>query len=300
MSHDWQDATCTEPKTCIKCGKTEGEALGHTWADATCTESKTCSICGATEGEALGHIWIDATCTVPKACSNCGATEGEALGHTLTEANYQQAAICTVCGATVGEPLEADFEKYGLTQYLVELDKEYDCIIMCNDNHAYTTNAKLSFSNYQTFSYGIPKESGYFTISSELPEEPGYEYRTVDVTISFNDKNAKQYGASIKTCWENYYDIVGFDDSSQARDDGWIQFTVNWNGTDYTECIDNYINEWESNDDSTYTYHAIYITRVPIGYDGYVLGFRNGQIEWGDGQHIFDLDNTDTLFFRFE
>lgn len=28
--HDWVEATCTEPKTCSKCGETEGEPLGHT------------------------------------------------------------------------------------------------------------------------------------------------------------------------------------------------------------------------------------------------------------------------------
>lgn len=28
--HEWKEATCTEPKTCTKCGETEGDALGHT------------------------------------------------------------------------------------------------------------------------------------------------------------------------------------------------------------------------------------------------------------------------------
>ena len=27
--HEWKEATCTEPKTCTKCGETEGEALGQ-------------------------------------------------------------------------------------------------------------------------------------------------------------------------------------------------------------------------------------------------------------------------------
>lgn len=27
--HDWQDATCTKPKTCSKCGEIKGNALGH-------------------------------------------------------------------------------------------------------------------------------------------------------------------------------------------------------------------------------------------------------------------------------
>lgn len=59
--HEWVEATCTEPKTCSKCGETEGEALGHSWGDweiemeATVTESgtkvRTCSRCGATRTE---------------------------------------------------------------------------------------------------------------------------------------------------------------------------------------------------------------------------------------------------------
>ncbi|MCM1267477.1 MAG: hypothetical protein NC302_06190 [Bacteroidales bacterium] len=48
--HEWADATCTAPKTCSKCGATEGEALGHTWVDATFAAPKTCSVCGETEG----------------------------------------------------------------------------------------------------------------------------------------------------------------------------------------------------------------------------------------------------------
>ena len=81
--HEWQDATCTEPKTCSKCGETEGKALGHDWTVATCTEPKTCSRCGQTEGDSLGHTWSEwtvtreATPTVKgekkQICSICGA-----------------------------------------------------------------------------------------------------------------------------------------------------------------------------------------------------------------------------------
>ncbi len=100
--HTWEEATCTEPKTCSECGETEGEALGHTWKEATCTEAKTCSVCGETEGEALGHTWVEATCTTPKTCSVCGATEGEALGHQVSEWETTEEASCSEEGTEQG------------------------------------------------------------------------------------------------------------------------------------------------------------------------------------------------------
>ena len=38
VSHDWQDATCTTPKTCSVCGETEGDvdADAHSYVDGTC------------------------------------------------------------------------------------------------------------------------------------------------------------------------------------------------------------------------------------------------------------------------
>ena len=36
-SHSWKNATCTAPKTCTKCGATDGNALGHDFKSGTCT-----------------------------------------------------------------------------------------------------------------------------------------------------------------------------------------------------------------------------------------------------------------------
>jgi len=62
-SHKFKDATCTEPKTCIKCGETEGKALGHKYTKETCTDAKICKVCGHTEGESLGHTTDIGKCT---------------------------------------------------------------------------------------------------------------------------------------------------------------------------------------------------------------------------------------------
>lgn len=55
-AHQWKDATCTEPKTCTKCGETEGEPLGHTpgewkldepsFVSATVWMRQYCAVCG--------------------------------------------------------------------------------------------------------------------------------------------------------------------------------------------------------------------------------------------------------------
>ena len=117
--HTFTDATCTAPKTCADCGKTEGAAKGHTWEGATCIEAKTCTTCGKTEGAAKGHNyqvvvthptcttggystytctvchyqyeadntfptrhkWQAATCTKPMTCVNCGETQGTVKDH---------------------------------------------------------------------------------------------------------------------------------------------------------------------------------------------------------------------------
>ena len=129
--HDWEAASCDEPKTCELCGETEGAPKGHEWYVATCEKAKTCGVCGEVDGQPLGHSWVEATCESPKSCSTCGLTEGQALGHvfadyvdcenppacgncgilsqeakahTWQEADCETAKTCTVCAKTEGAP----------------------------------------------------------------------------------------------------------------------------------------------------------------------------------------------------
>ena len=54
-SHQWAEASCTTPKTCVLCNETDGEALGHTsgeleeipdYSSATIKYIQNCSVCG--------------------------------------------------------------------------------------------------------------------------------------------------------------------------------------------------------------------------------------------------------------
>ena len=147
IQHEWKAATCTEPKTCAKCGKTEGEPLGHNWEDATCMKPKRWSVCKVTDGEPLGHTWEDATCTKPKTCSVCGKTEGTPIEHsykweTIKEATVvlegEEKGTCAVCGDTTtraidkltpeyhwGEPV-----KYGLVTVEFYIEDDMYCFKM--------------------------------------------------------------------------------------------------------------------------------------------------------------------------
>ncbi|MBQ3488705.1 MAG: hypothetical protein IJA71_10515, partial [Clostridia bacterium] len=115
--HIWKDATCSSPRTCALCGKTEGQKLEHDWIAATCKTPETCSLCGETRGS-FGHKWEDATCLQPKTCQVCHATQGGALGHDWQDATYDAPMTCSRCGRVQGVPLgyidtvEGDFQSF--------------------------------------------------------------------------------------------------------------------------------------------------------------------------------------------
>lgn len=114
--HEWKEANCTTPKTCVTCGETEGSAKGHNWKAATCTVAKTCLTCRETEGEANGHDYGEATCTKPKACKICGRTTGSSNGHDYADATCKTPKTCKVCGKTRGTPTGHDWETATCTE----------------------------------------------------------------------------------------------------------------------------------------------------------------------------------------
>lgn len=99
--HVWTEATCQAPKTCEKCGKTEGEIAEHSCIDATCTIPPICRYCIKAQGEPLGHDWQSATCIQPETCKRCDATQGETAAHTLGNSTDGKTKPCTICGESV-------------------------------------------------------------------------------------------------------------------------------------------------------------------------------------------------------
>ncbi len=107
-AHVWEDATCTDAKTCKLCGETEGEAAGHRWNEATCTSPMTCTVCGSTIGAPVPHTpeEDDGDCTTPVKCSVCGTVLTEAHATHTPEADdgdCTTAVKCSVCGMVTTE-----------------------------------------------------------------------------------------------------------------------------------------------------------------------------------------------------
>lgn len=150
--HEWQPATCTSPKTCTKCGLTEGTAIEHTWKAATCTTPKKCSQCGLTEGLEAGHKWTNATCTTPKKCTVCGLTQGKANGHSWVTATCTEAKHCSVCGQKEGSALGHNYVDYICTRCKKSNVTRADVPnILDIKNPRYKVNSVGGINQYMTF-----------------------------------------------------------------------------------------------------------------------------------------------------
>ena len=104
LGHDWSDATCTAPKTCSRCGATEGNALGHdfavSWSSDASGHWHACSRCDAKDGEATHTPDREAaTETDPIKCTECDYIITAALGHTHSLTKVEaNAPTCTEDG----------------------------------------------------------------------------------------------------------------------------------------------------------------------------------------------------------
>ena len=112
---------------CITLGFTACELFdsgcNHQWEDATCTEAKTCSICGETDGNALGHTVVKDEAKAPT-CTEAGLTEGSHCSVCNTVIQKQDTVNATghKYSPVVTDP---DCENWGYTTYVCECGHSY-------------------------------------------------------------------------------------------------------------------------------------------------------------------------------
>lgn len=102
--HTWREATCTEPKTCLVCGATEGTAPGHQWDEgiviheATCrtigAKRYTCTVCGTTRDDVVEK----------NPANHDGGTEVRGKANAAcTEDGYTGDLYCAGCGELISK-----------------------------------------------------------------------------------------------------------------------------------------------------------------------------------------------------
>lgn len=208
LVHNWTDATCTTPRTCLDCGKTEGEPLGHDYIPATCTTPKKCVVCGFEEGIPLEHTWSKATCTEPvyclecgetrdayaehtwiaatcvrpRYCSVCGLTEGDYAPHQWVDASFNSPRTCAMCGATEGTALKSYVSAAGDYNYSLRVggSQDYSTITGYDNRIARGTVTVLSYDKIVT--------------DDSHPYKEGYEWREVKVRFDMDKASRVMWG----------------------------------------------------------------------------------------------------------
>lgn len=156
----------------------------HKWTEADCLTPKTCAKCDKTEGEALGHEWVDADCVAPKTCSRCAATEGKALGHSCDTwkevSDSVMSSVCTVCQKTVEEDMDREvlgvqaiLGKWTLIAYQVQEEdarwtacRDKDVWVEVFENGKVTTRiSKEEHASYEFSSYNEQFNNYWFNIT---------------------------------------------------------------------------------------------------------------------------------------
>ena len=154
--HKWEEATCTTPKRCVKCGQTEGSPLRHEWKDATCTEPRACSRCGEVSSEALGHTWKERNLEAPKTCTRCGLTEGEKV--LFTELVFRKIPVQELSRMLFRKDtiIGLDFKKWAIHYYDYEENEiaAVDLLQFTGEDCAWTVTTLPPYINddiYTTF-----------------------------------------------------------------------------------------------------------------------------------------------------
>lgn len=268
-----------------------GCCFRHEWTPATCTEPKICAKCGKTSGNPLGHDWQPATCTAPETCSRCAAVQGKALGHSPTVPDYQTPSLCTVCGDVVAPAVTADFVRYGIELNLgTDAPSEY--VTACKSDITLLTVGEARVADYRV----VPSDSLH-------PLTDGYEWRLLDIELTFSDENARLNGVQISTGGADFYDIALRDGSTEpGKNPEEETFLVSYRGEEKV-CRMLTHSEWsgwkDSNDGRRINVCTVsWAYQVPVGYDGCVACLRGSQNAWPEDQHLYDIYDGNFLMFR--
>ena len=180
--------------------------------------------------------------------------------HIWTEANYQQPQICQLCGQAQGDPLPAAFETDGLSHTRMELGVSYPYVTTCLNNPDLTTTGQATVTSLTVLSS-----------DDTHPAKEGYQWHFIQITVTYQDDNARNYGMQNRLYDLDYYTNAPFSYPDAADP---TKFSVNYQGQDY-DCTGIYEITYAQWDDRVFTWSVSLEYQIPEGYEGCVLALFN-------------------------
>lgn len=154
--HEWKEATCTSPKTCEKCGATDGVALSHKWGEASCDEYPVCTVCGTKSGTAVEHQWdkkYDSGAVKYDAkCEKCGMKY-----ETYQEKELERTMSASTARSIAMKKAKSELEqKYSSSSHVINI-RDADDGVLSGDHYTfrvyytgfyYKGSKSISFGDY--------------------------------------------------------------------------------------------------------------------------------------------------------
>ena len=101
--HELQEATCTTPRTCAKCGETFGTTSAHKYERVACGEYMRCKDCGANSNYSIAeHLYLG-NCGEIGTCYYCKQQSPSTLEHNYKGDIHTGVIRCNNCYGTISE-----------------------------------------------------------------------------------------------------------------------------------------------------------------------------------------------------
>lgn len=162
-------------------GEEAAQKGDHVWQDATCTDPKTCTVCGATEGKPLGHNFM------PNVCTRCGMEAAGQKEEAPAETKPAKQDPEAEAKKLITGLWKLDFIMDGKTYDIVPYDGEIKFQIN-KDSSAFITTPDEKYSyewvyNYQYFEDDDSNKPVYSYILIDKAGSEIYFYYYYDNTI---------------------------------------------------------------------------------------------------------------------
>lgn len=191
-----------------------------------------------------------------------------------------------------------DFEKYSIVPTL-NIGEVFDYTTSCYKDESFSTTGYMQITSYTR---GVVTDEMIDFGHENSMELAGYDVLKLEISGTFSDDNALEYGVQPVIRTENYYDVKRFDDSAienvDSYDETYKRYEIDYNGG--PAYIYSWTNGgWESSENTgALNYNIQWTFLVPSGFDGLVCGFQNATSFVPDSYIYDNYDSDQYRLFR--